>query len=81
VRDGVQRARGVECYERLKTKNGGATTVEPLSTGIAYGLFERVAQDKIPMTTNGYGLGSSADGACSTGCSRSAPRTGTRRRR
>jgi branched-chain amino acid transport system substrate-binding protein len=50
-------ARGVECYERLKTKNGGATTVEPLSTGIAYGLFERVAQDKIPMTTNGYGLG------------------------
>jgi branched-chain amino acid transport system substrate-binding protein len=55
-------ARGVECYERLKTKNGGATTVEPLSTGIAYGLFERVAQDKIPMTTNGYGLGSSADG-------------------
>ena len=55
-------ARGVECYERLKTKQGGATTVEPLSTGIAYGLFERVAQDKIPMTTNGYGLGSSADG-------------------
>jgi branched-chain amino acid transport system substrate-binding protein len=55
-------ARGVECYERLKTKNGGASTVEPLSTGIAYGLFERVANDKIPMTTNGYGLGSSADG-------------------
>jgi branched-chain amino acid transport system substrate-binding protein len=55
-------ARGVECYERLKTKNGGASTVDPLSTGIAYGLFERVANDKIPMTTNGYGLGSSADG-------------------
>ena len=55
-------ARGVECFERLKTRNGGATTVEPLSTGIAYGLFERVANDKIPMTTNGYGLGSSADG-------------------
>src|SRR6478735_8758728 len=55
-------ARGVECYERLKTRNGGASTVEPLSTGIAYGLFERVATDKIPMTTNGYGLGSSADG-------------------
>ena len=32
-------SRGVECYERLKTRNGGATTVEPLSTGIAYGLF------------------------------------------
>ena len=53
---------GVECYERLKKKNGGATTVEPLSTGIAYGLFDRVAQDKIPMTTFGYGLASSADG-------------------
>lgn len=55
-------ARGVECYERLKTRHGGASTVEPLSTGIAYGLFERVAQDKIPMTTNGYGLAISADG-------------------
>jgi len=55
-------ARGVECYERLKTKNGGATVIEPLSTGIAYGLFERVAQDKIPMTTFGYGRGDSADG-------------------
>ena len=28
-------ARGVECIERLKTRNGGASTVEPLSTGIA----------------------------------------------
>ncbi len=55
-------ARGVECYERLKKKNGGASTVEPLSTGIAYGLIDRVAQDKIPMTTFGYGLGASADG-------------------
>jgi branched-chain amino acid transport system substrate-binding protein len=55
-------SKGVECYERLKKKNGGATTVEPLSTGIAYGLFDRVAQDKIPMTTFGYGLASAADG-------------------
>ena len=31
-------SRGVECYERLKKKNGGASTVEPLSTGIAYGI-------------------------------------------
>ena len=52
----------MECYERLKKKYGGATTVEPLSTGIAYGLFDRVAQDKIPMTTFGYGLASSAEG-------------------
>ncbi|MEO8847991.1 MAG: ABC transporter substrate-binding protein [Casimicrobiaceae bacterium] len=56
-------ARGVECYERLKSKNGGASTVDPLSTGIAYGLLDRVAQDKIPMTTFGYGLGSSAAGS------------------
>ena len=55
-------SKGVECYERLKKKNGGATTVEPLSTGIAYGLFDRAAQDKIPLTTFGYGLASSADG-------------------
>src|SRR4051812_36018385 len=37
-------SRGIECYERLKTKNGGATLVEPLSTGIAYGILDRVAQ-------------------------------------
>src|SRR6476660_547898 len=55
-------SKGVECYERLKKKSGVATTVEPLSTGIAYGLFERVAQDKMPMTTFGYGLASSAEG-------------------
>jgi branched-chain amino acid transport system substrate-binding protein len=55
-------SKGVECYERLKSKNGGASTVEPLSTGIAYGLFDRAAQDKIPLTTFGYGLASSADG-------------------
>jgi branched-chain amino acid transport system substrate-binding protein len=55
-------SRGVECYERLKKKGGGATTVEPLSTGIAYGLLDRVAQDKIPMTTFGYGSANAADG-------------------
>jgi branched-chain amino acid transport system substrate-binding protein len=55
-------SKGVECYERLKKKNGGASSVEPLSTGIAYGLFDRVATDKIPMTTFGYGLASAADG-------------------
>ena len=38
-------SRGVECYERLKTRNGGASLVEPLSTGIAYGILDRVAVD------------------------------------
>ena len=55
-------ARAVECYERLKKKNGGATAVEPLGTGAAYGLLDRVAVDKIPLTTLGYGRADSADG-------------------
>ncbi|MBZ2206181.1 ABC transporter substrate-binding protein [Massilia soli] len=55
-------SRGVECYERLKTQEGGATLVEPLSTGIAYGILDRVAQDKIPMTTLGYGRSDAANG-------------------
>ena len=33
--------RGVECYERLKGKNGGATVFQPLSTGITFALTER----------------------------------------
>ena len=52
--------KGVECYERLKKKNGGATAVEPLGTGAAYGLLDRVAVDKIPLTTLGYGRADSA---------------------
>jgi branched-chain amino acid transport system substrate-binding protein len=55
-------SRGVECYERLKKKGGGASSVEPLSTGIAYGILDRVAVDKIPMTTLGYGRSDAANG-------------------
>jgi len=55
-------SRGVECYERTKSKHGGATLVEPLSTGIAYGILDRVATDKIPMTTLGYGRSDAANG-------------------
>ena len=55
-------SRGVECYERLKTRNGGASLVEPLSTGIAYGILDRVGADKIPMTTLGYGRSDAANG-------------------
>lgn len=55
-------ARAVECYERLKKKNGGAAAVEPLGTGSAYALLDRVAVDKIPLTTLGYGRADSADG-------------------
>jgi branched-chain amino acid transport system substrate-binding protein len=55
-------SRGVECYERLKKKGTGATMVQPLSTGITYSLIDRVAADKIPMVTIGYGRTDAADG-------------------
>jgi branched-chain amino acid transport system substrate-binding protein len=55
-------SRGVECYERLKKNAGGASLVEPLSTGIAYGILDRVATDKIPMTTLGYGRSDAFNG-------------------
>ena len=51
--DGYNNDKGVECYERLKTK--GAAYVDPLSTGITYALLERAAADKIPLITEGYG--------------------------
>jgi len=54
--------RGVECYERLKGKHGGATVIHPLSTGITFALTEKVPNDKIPMITSGYGRSDSADG-------------------
>jgi branched-chain amino acid transport system substrate-binding protein len=54
--------RGVECYERLKGKNGGATVFQPLSTGITFALTEKVAADKVPLITSGYGRSDSADG-------------------
>jgi len=54
--------RGVECYERLKGKHGGATVFQPLSTGITFALTEKIPSDKIPMITSGYGRSDSADG-------------------
>ena len=54
--------RGVECYERLKGKNGGATVFQPLSTGITFALTEKAPVDKIPLLTGGYGRSESADG-------------------
>lgn len=54
--------RGVECYERLKNKHGGATVFQPLSTGITFALTEKVPADKISLITSGYGRSDSADG-------------------
>lgn len=54
--------RGVECYERLKGKNGGATVFQPLATGITFALTEKAPIDKIPLVTAGYGRSESQDG-------------------
>ena len=53
--------RGVECYERLKSKKPVA--VNPLSTGITFALTEKVAHDKIVLMTTGYGRADSVDGS------------------
>jgi len=56
--------RGVECYERLKSRGPtGATAVNPLSTGITFALTEKVPGDKIPLITMGYGRSESRDGS------------------
>ena len=53
--------RGVECYERLKSKPGVAL-FDPQSTGITFALTEKAPADKIPLMTLGYGLSVSQDG-------------------
>ena len=55
-------AKSVECYERLKGKNGGASVVQPWSTGATFAITEKAATDKIPIVTLGYGRSESADG-------------------
>ena len=54
--------KGVECYERLKGKHGGATLFQPLSTGITFAVTEKAPSDKIPLITSGYGRSESTDG-------------------
>lgn len=54
--------RGVECYERLKSRNGGATVFQPLSTGITFALTEKAPGDKVPLITGGYGRSDTTDG-------------------
>lgn len=53
--------RGVECYERLKSKPG-VTYIDPQSTGITFALTEKAPTDKIALMTLGYGLSVSQDG-------------------
>lgn len=52
--------KGVECYEA--TKGSGALVYNPLSTGITYQLIPKVAADRIPLYTPGYGRTSAANG-------------------
>jgi branched-chain amino acid transport system substrate-binding protein len=53
---------GVECYERVKGKHGGALLVNPFSTGITYQLIPKAPVDKIVIHSAGYGMTASADG-------------------
>lgn len=59
---GYDTARSVECYERLKGKNGGAAVIQPWSTGATFAITEKASTDKIPLVTLGYGRSESADG-------------------
>jgi branched-chain amino acid transport system substrate-binding protein len=55
--------KGVECYERLKTKTAtGPTAIHPMSTGITYSLLDKAPTDKIPLITLGYGRTDAVDG-------------------
>ena len=53
--------RGVECYERLKSRPGVAL-FDPQSTGITFALTDKAQNDKIPLLTLGYGLSVAQDG-------------------
>jgi branched-chain amino acid transport system substrate-binding protein len=53
--------RGVECYERLKSRPG-MSLFDPQATGITFALTDKVATDKIPLITLGYGLSVAQDG-------------------
>ncbi len=53
--------RGVECYERLKSRPG-VTLIDPQSTGITFALTEKAPGDKMPLLTVGYGLSVAQDG-------------------
>ncbi len=59
-----QAARGVECYERLKTKSAThGTMINPVSTPISYALLDKTAADKVPLVQTGFGRTDTIDGA------------------
>jgi len=57
-------AKGVECYERLKSKAAkSAGPIHTMSTGISYALIDKSAQDKLPLAMMGYGRTDAVDGS------------------
>ena len=57
---GYKTDRGVECYERMKSK--GSIISHPNSTGLTYKLVPKAPVDEIPIFTMGYGMSGAADG-------------------
>lgn len=55
-------SKGVECYERLKSKGTGAAGFDPQSTGITFAVTDKAFNDKVSIETMGYGLSQSVDG-------------------
>ena len=56
--------KGIECYERLKSKGPtGASFFNPLSTGVTFAMTDKTAADKIPIISMGYGRADSKNGA------------------
>ena len=53
---------GVECYEKMKNKHGGAMFINPNSTGLTYQLIPKAPVDAIPILSSGYGRTAAADG-------------------
>ena len=55
-------ARGIECYERVKTHDPKPVAIHPLSTGISYALLPKCTEDHIPEVFIGYGRADASDG-------------------
>jgi branched-chain amino acid transport system substrate-binding protein len=58
-------AKGVECYERLKSNAGtsNGTALHVMSTGISYGILEKTKADQVPLVMMGYGRTDAVDGS------------------
>src|SRR2546425_3333538 len=54
--------RGIECYERLKTKGSTGAAAFHGKTPLIYALTERATQDQIPLINMGGGRSDAADG-------------------